>query len=123
VPEGAAETAIDLARLDGLRTLIGAEAFRRLADNLVADLAARLDRLARLGAAADWAALEREAHTLKGTAGSYGLSGVSELAARLEAACAGGAAPDAVTTALAALGAGIRASRGTLTERFALSGS
>ena len=112
-----AEPAIDLDRLDKLRTLVGADAFGRLAENLVADLARRLERLAQLGAAADLAALEREAHTLKGTAGSYGLSGVSALAARLEAACAGGA-PDAATAALAALDAAIRASSDRLTARF-----
>ncbi|MBI3514521.1 MAG: Hpt domain-containing protein [Proteobacteria bacterium] len=109
--------AIDLDRLDRLRALIGDDAFHALVDNLVADLARRIDALARLDPAADRAALAREAHTLKGTVGSYGLIAVSELAGRLEAACAGGAS-GAIAAAVAALDAGARSSTRQLTARF-----
>ena len=113
------DAAIDVDRLDRLRALVGDEAFRRLLDNLVADLARRIGALERLDPAADGAAMAGEAHALKGTVGSYGLSAASALAAQLEAACTGGQA-GAIAAAVAALGAGVRANTAQLVERFGL---
>jgi HPt (histidine-containing phosphotransfer) domain-containing protein len=108
--------ALDIARLDGLRRLIGDAEFQRLADKFLGDLSRRVAAMAQLG---DRASLAREAHTLRGTAGSYGLETVAALAGRLEAACADAASAD-MTTILAALSAGMEASVARLTEQFGL---
>jgi two-component system OmpR family response regulator len=109
----------DLARLDTLRDVVGDAEFRRLLGTFLADLSRRQVVMADLAAARDHAGLERAAHSLKGTAGSYGLDGVSDLAARLEAATVRGDFA-AIARALEALGAGIRASTAQLTARFGL---
>jgi HPt (histidine-containing phosphotransfer) domain-containing protein len=75
--------------------------------------------LERLGAAGDLATIGREAHTLRGTAGSYGLHSVASLAERLEAACAG-ATPDDVAGRLHALTAGMAASIARMVTQFGL---
>jgi len=114
-PEGAA---IDVARLDALRRLIGDDEFRRLADKFLADLSQRIDTMERLGAAGDVTTIGREAHTLRGTAGSYGLQSVASLAERLEAACT--AAPGEVAERLRALNAGMAASIARMVAEFGL---
>jgi len=111
--------AVDIARLEALRQLIGDDEFRRLADKFLGDLARRVDAMGRLSAAGDVAALGREAHTLRGTAGSYGLETVATLAERLEAACAT-AEPERVAGGLRALTAGMTASMARLSTEFGL---
>jgi CheY-like chemotaxis protein len=109
----------DVARLDMLRNAVGDAEFRRLLGTFLVDLSRRRESMAGLAAGGDHAGLERAAHTLKGTAGSYGLEMVSDLAARLEAASAR-RDDAAIAGALDALGAGIEASAAQLTARFGL---
>lgn len=117
--EAPGEVAVDIARLEALRRLIGDQEFRRLADTFLADMAGRIDSMARLGAAGDVVALGRAAHTLRGTAGSYGLNTVAALAGRLEAACEAARA-DGVASELRALDAGLTASVSRLNAQFGL---
>ena len=122
MPESRTEpagVALDVARLDGLRRLIGDAEFQRLADKFLGDLSRRVAAMSRLGVADDRVALAREAHTLRGTAGSYGLETVAALAGRLEAACADPESAE-VATVLEALSAGMAASVASLTEQFGL---
>ena len=117
--EAPGEVGVDIARLEALRRLIGDEEFRRLADKFLVDMAGRIDSMTRLGAAGDVVALGRAAHTLRGTAGSYGFATVAALAGRLEAACEA-AQPDGVAGALRALDAGLTASASRLNAQFGL---
>ena len=122
MPESRTEpagVALDVARLDGLRRLIGDAEFQRLADKFLGDLSRRVAAMSRLGAAGDRVALAREAHTLRGTAGSYGLETVAALAGQLEAVCVD-AESAAVAAVLDALSAGMAASVARLTEQFGL---
>jgi len=113
------DVALDIARLDGLRRLIGDQEFQRLADKFLGDLSRRVAAMARLGVVGDRRALAREAHTLRGTAGSYGLETVAALAGRLEAACADDQSAG-LAAVLDALDAGMAASVTRLTEQFGL---
>jgi histidine phosphotransfer protein HptB len=113
---------LDIARLDGLRRLIGDAEFQRLADRFLGDLSARVAAMGRLGVAGDHAPLAREAHTLRGTAGSYGLETVAALAARIEAACTGAGSAEALPM-LTALSAAMAASVARVTEQFGLESS
>jgi HPt (histidine-containing phosphotransfer) domain-containing protein len=111
-------SAINFGRLDSLRELVGDAEFRQLMRTFRDDLARRVTAMARLGAAGDISELGRVAHTLRGTAGSYGLDDVATLAERLETVCAvpGGGVP----SALDALLTGMTASAATLTARLGL---
>lgn len=110
---------LDIARLDGLRRLIGDAEFQRLTDRFLGDLSARVAAMARLGDAGDRAPLAREAHRLHGTAGSYGLETVAALAARIEVACAGAGSAETLPM-LAALSAAMEASVARVIEQFGL---
>jgi len=109
----------DLGRLEQLLAAVGESEFRRLIETFLVDLSRRIGLMAGLRDAGDHAQLERVAHSLKGTAGSYGLDAVSDLAARVEAVSGGGDA-GAIAHALAALDAGITASAAQLRARFGL---
>jgi HPt (histidine-containing phosphotransfer) domain-containing protein len=111
--------AVDVARLDGLRRLIGDAEFHKLADKFLGDLSRRIALMERLAGAGDHATLAREAHSLRGTAGSYGLESVAALAGRLETACAAAARAD-IAALLAALDAGMAASVARLTAQYGL---
>jgi len=113
---------LDIARLDGLRRLIGDAEFQRLADRFLGDLSVRVVAMGRLGVAGDYAPLAREAHSLHGTAGSYGLATVAALAARIEAACAGAGSAETLPM-LAALSTAMAASVALVTEHFGLDSS
>jgi two-component system sensor histidine kinase TorS len=121
VPEAARpdKPAISFSRLDSLRELVGEAEFRQLMKTFRDDLARRVTAMAQLGAAGDLVELARAAHTLRGTAGSYGLDDVAILAGHLEAACA---APSGggVSPVLEALLTGMAASAATLAARFRL---
>lgn len=110
-------SAIDVKRMDSLNALLGAAEFRRLAQTFVGDLSRRIAAMTELAQAGDLAGLEREAHSLKGTAGSYGLDRVSAVSARLEAACEAAQAA-AVAPLLAELGAAMTVSADQLAARF-----
>jgi len=109
----------DLGRLEKLRDAVGDAEFRRLLETFLIDLSRRIATIAGLRDAGDHAQIERMAHSLKGTAGSYGLDAVSDLAARVEAVSARGDGP-AVAHAVTALDAGIQASAAQLRAHFGL---
>ena len=109
----------DLGRLEKLREVVGDAEFRRLVETFLIDLSRRIATIAGLRDAGDHAQIERMAHSLKGTAGSYGLDAVSELAARVEAVSARGDGP-AIARAVAAHDAGIQASAAQLRAHFRL---
>jgi HPt (histidine-containing phosphotransfer) domain-containing protein len=111
------DLAIDVKRLESLNTLLGAAEFQRLARTFLGDLSRRVATMRELGARGDLAALEREAHSLKGTAGSYGLDRVSQVAARLESACETAQA-DGIAPLLGDLAAAMTASADQLAARF-----
>jgi HPt (histidine-containing phosphotransfer) domain-containing protein len=118
-PPQATDWAIDVKRMEALNALLGEAEFHRLARTFLGDLSRRVATMNRLGASGDLAALEHEAHSLKGTAGSYGLERVSTVAARLEAACAA-ATRDGVGPLLEDLGAAMTASADQLAQRFGI---
>lgn len=67
-------------------TLGDDEDLGELVEMFVADMPTRLADLAQAYEARDWDRLQRLAHQLKGSAGSYGFDEVTPRAARLEAA-------------------------------------
>lgn len=67
-------------------TLGGDEDLGELVEMFVADMPTRIADFAQAYEAGDWERLQRLAHQLKGSAGSYGFDAVTPLAARLEAA-------------------------------------
>jgi HPt (histidine-containing phosphotransfer) domain-containing protein len=113
------DLAIDVKRMEALNSLLGEAEFRRLAQTFLGDLSRRVTTMNQLGARGDLAGLEREAHSLKGTAGSYGLDRVSAVSAKLEAASAAASA-DAIKPLLGDLGAAMSASADQLAQRFGI---
>ena len=111
--------AIDVKRMEALNTLLGEAEFQRLARTFLGDLARRVDTMNQLGAGGDLAGLAREAHSLKGPAGSYGRERVSTVAARLEATCEAGQT-DGVPPLLRDLGTAMTASADQLAARFGI---
>lgn len=78
-----ATPAFDATAVDALRDGLGAERANQLAATFLTDCAARLERLKAIAEApqsVDWQALSREAHDLSGSAGSFGLTRLGDLA-------------------------------------------
>jgi len=76
---------IDLGVLDSLRSLVDEERqFREMIDLFLDDTPMRLDALHHALAASDATALERAAHQLKGSCGSFGALGMVRLCMDLE---------------------------------------
>ncbi len=67
--------------------LAGDADLAELVEMFVDELPQRLELLRSQADAADWLALQRTAHQLKGSGGSYGFGQVSTTAAKLEASC------------------------------------
>ena len=77
---------IDMGVLDSLRSLVDEEEdFREMITLFLDDTPIRLDALRRALAASDMKALERAAHQLKGSCGSFGALGMVRLCMTLEA--------------------------------------
>jgi two-component system, sensor histidine kinase len=81
-------TILDRDMIDELIEALGHADVRKLFNVFVAETAARLALLGGLSCAQDRARIHDEAHTLKGAAGTAGLSELSRLAAALEQAAA-----------------------------------
>jgi len=92
--------AVNKGMLADLERRVGAAKTAELIGDLLADLDRRVVRFMPLAESADWAALRREGHILKGLSGNFGLPELAELADRLLAAARAGDA--AGTTSLAA---------------------
>jgi signal transduction histidine kinase/DNA-binding response OmpR family regulator len=78
---------VELARLDALKTTVGAETFTMLLDGLLAGLSASVERVISVMAANDLVAARQEAHDIISAAGNLGAMRLSELARELETAC------------------------------------
>ncbi len=76
--------------LAGLRKLGGAGLFRELAEVFLGDAEARLEALREAAEVGDADAVERTAHTLKGSAGNMGARRMAETCARLQDAASAG---------------------------------
>lgn len=77
---------IDHAKRKDLREAIGDEGFAMLMDTFFRETPGHLDRLRRGAQDGDFAAVEREAHILKGAAGNVGFAQAAALAGELVAA-------------------------------------
>ena len=86
-PAVAAVADIDDARLNTLVELLPPDRLHRMIWSFIHGLPARLQRMDNLVQALDYAALAREAHDLKATAGGFGALRTVALAEQLERAC------------------------------------
>jgi CheY-like chemotaxis protein/HPt (histidine-containing phosphotransfer) domain-containing protein len=86
-PEHVPAEDIDARQLATLAAVLPADEMHALVTAYVDAAVDRLERIRQRAAAADLAALAREAHDLKGVAGNFGAQRVAELARRLEEAC------------------------------------
>lgn len=71
------------------------EAARNLIPLFVNETRARVNRMEQLTNASDWRSLGDEAHALKSSSGTYGLTALALIAAELERACRDGRHADA----------------------------
>ncbi|WP_246472312.1 response regulator [Azospirillum tabaci] len=84
-PETGAPPRIDHAKRQDLRDAIGDEGFALLMDTFLRETPSHLDRLRLAAQNRDFAAVEREAHILKGSTGNVGFAQASALAGGLVA--------------------------------------
>lgn len=75
---------LDTAVLDQMVEDLDRETVEMLIDTFVDELAGRLDRMADATDPIDVAVLQREAHALKSSAGTYGLMQLYEIAVELD---------------------------------------
>jgi HPt (histidine-containing phosphotransfer) domain-containing protein len=102
-------TLIDRAMLDRLRASLPAEAFAGLVRRGIGNAERACERLPTLPAGSEEQV--REAHSLKGTSGSFGLKRVSTVAGEIEAAARDG---EEVSGLVGRLGEVVVATRGEL---------
>jgi CheY-like chemotaxis protein/HPt (histidine-containing phosphotransfer) domain-containing protein len=81
---------IDPGRLEMVAEVMVGEQLGEFIDVFLTSTAARIERIRELGAQNGFEEVGREAHTLLGTAGNFGASRLSKLAAELRAACDAG---------------------------------
>jgi signal transduction histidine kinase/DNA-binding NarL/FixJ family response regulator len=82
-------------RLDSACEADFARELATLTEEFRAGLPATLQAITAAAQGADWSALKLLVHTLKGTAGSYGFAGITQLAAEVEAQLQAGRATEA----------------------------
>jgi CheY-like chemotaxis protein/HPt (histidine-containing phosphotransfer) domain-containing protein len=90
---------LDIARLDGIATMLEPTDLVELVGMYFAETEERLSRIRERSTGGDLAALAREAHTLIGVAGNLGAMRVENLAREVERACKAGEATEAVRLA------------------------
>ena len=86
-PESAAEMLVDEAVLDQMREDTGEDIVRMLVTSFLEELEERLPKVVKLCEAEDWSELRHEAHTIKGSAATFGAAALSRAAKRIEVAC------------------------------------
>ena len=86
-PESAAEMLVDEAVLDQMREDTGEDIVRMLVTSFLEELEGRLPKVVKLCEAEDWSELRHEAHTIKGSAATFGAAALSRAAKRIEVAC------------------------------------
>jgi signal transduction histidine kinase/DNA-binding response OmpR family regulator len=79
VPQPSEALIINEVTLDALELRVGRAKSASLVGDFATDLRRRIERFAPAAEAADWDALRREGHILKGLAGNFGLPRLSEL--------------------------------------------
>ena len=104
--------------LTQLRMAMTAEKFATLVAACLDASRARLPAMQALAANAQFAALAREAHDLKGTSGSFGALRLQGLAEQLEAACHAGDLPSDDLPSVAAIMAAIQSASGETWARM-----
>ncbi len=90
---------LDPAVLDNLVRELDRDTVLRLIDPFLTELRGRAASIRAAARAGDLSALIFQAHAVKATAASYGASGLSEAAERLELACRRGARESALDQA------------------------
>ena len=86
-PEAAAEMLVDEAVLDQMRDDTGEDIVRMLVTSFLEELEGRMPKVVELCETEDWAGLRHEAHTIKGSAATFGAAALSKTAKRIEVAC------------------------------------
>ena len=86
---------LNLLAIDQFLDDVGSAA-RELVTLFINETHSRLERMEQQTNAADWKALGDEAHALKSSSGTYGISALSSIAADLESACHEERATDAI---------------------------
>lgn len=86
---------LDRSVLGGLTESLGAAKTAELVDLYVTDIEARIVRLGKAAADSDFPTLRKEAHDLRSTSGSLGLTRLFALGEGIENACADGREADA----------------------------
>jgi signal transduction histidine kinase/CheY-like chemotaxis protein/HPt (histidine-containing phosphotransfer) domain-containing protein len=87
VSESEGGAALDLNRLEMLKTQLKMQVLREIIETYLGGVDERNALIGQFAARKDRSALKREAHMLIGSAGNIGLNRVKEAAAALEAAC------------------------------------
>ena len=75
---------------DNIVNAVGEERAAQLFEHFTTDTRERVERIEHATAAGDSAALQKEAHDLRGTAGHFGFQDLCDLAGEIETACRGG---------------------------------
>jgi HPt (histidine-containing phosphotransfer) domain-containing protein len=99
MPETGPEQALDRDALENLRESVEPDDFARLIDQFAGETRKRLLHIAEALRLKDLEALEEEAHTLKGSAATFGAAELRERAAAIEQACLDGDGPRAIDLA------------------------
>lgn len=86
-PESAAEMLVDEAVLDQMRDDTGDDIVRMLVTAFLEELDGRLPKVVDLCKTENWTELRHEAHTIKGSAATFGAAALSRAAKRIEVAC------------------------------------
>ncbi len=87
---------IDVAVLNQLKDTFG-PALSRVQDTLTADAPKRVQRMLTAARTADFDTIRREAHSLKSSTGTFGLTRLATLSRDIEYACSEGRHPDAIS--------------------------
>jgi len=99
MPETGPGHALDREALEQLRESVGPEELSRLLERFAGETRKRLLRIAEALRLEDLEALEEEAHTLKGSAATFGAAELGQRAAAVEQACLDGDGPRAIALA------------------------
>ena len=86
-PESAAEMLVDEAVLEQMREDTGEDIVRMLVTSFLEELQDRMPKVMQLSESEDWTGLRHEAHTIKGSAATFGAAMLSKTAKRIETAC------------------------------------
>ena len=78
---------VDEAVLEQMREDTGEDIVRMLVTSFLEELQDRMPKVMQLSESEDWTGLRHEAHTIKGSAATFGAAMLSKTAKRIETAC------------------------------------